>query len=292
MFQVGFIGLGAMGSAMAWNIHNAGYPLAVYNRSPDKTRPFQATGVAAFTDPAELGRDADVVIIMVRDPIALHEVMERLGEGLSADTTVINMSTVSVEATRSAADKVHRRGARFVDAPVSGTVAPAQAGQLVILASGDRNDVEALLPLFKVLGKEVIYCGETGQGTHLKLVLNLFLGGMMTLLAEAAVLGDRLGLAMPLLRKALAAGPMNAPLFQAKGEAIEHEDYAKQFPVDLMFKDLNLILDAAGASAVPLPTTAAVRELYNAARAQGQGQADMAAVVRAVAALAGHRPPG
>lgn len=290
MQSIGFIGLGNMGAPMAWNIHKAGYRLSVYNRTAARAQPFRGAGVAAAATPAALAADADVVVVMVTDPAALHGVIagkDGVVDGLKSGATVINMSTVSPDASLEAARIVAEHGGRFVDAPVSGTVKPAEEGTLVVLAGGAREDVEAVTPLLETMGKDVVYCGDVGSATRMKLVLNLLLGGMMELLAEALALGRGFGLDGAAILKSVAAGPLGAPLYAMKGEAMLAGRFAKQFPVELMFKDLDLVLQAAGKLAVPLPATAAVRERFNAARALGHGDEDMAAVIQVFNKLSG-----
>ncbi|MEJ2343929.1 MAG: NAD(P)-dependent oxidoreductase [Gammaproteobacteria bacterium] len=290
MQSIGFIGLGNMGAPMAWNIHKAGYRLSVYNRTPARAQPFRDAGMEVAATPAALAADADVVVIMVTDPAALHGVIagtDGVVDGLKAGTTVINMSTVSPDASLEAAGIVQEHGGRFVDAPVSGTVKPAEEGTLVVLAGGAREDLEAVAPLLETMGRQVVYCGGIGDATRMKLVLNLLLGGMMELLAEALALGKGFGLDGAAILNAVAAGPLGAPLYAMKGEAMLAGRFASQFPVELMFKDMNLVLQAAGQLAVPLPATAAVRESFNAARALGYGDEDMAAVIQVFNKLSG-----
>jgi 3-hydroxyisobutyrate dehydrogenase-like beta-hydroxyacid dehydrogenase len=283
MQSVGFIGLGNMGAPMAWNIHKAGYRLAVYNRTAERAQPFDDAAIAVAATPAALAGEVDVVVVMVTDPAALHAVIagtDGVVNGLKPGATVINMSTVSPDASVEVASVVEEHGGRFVDAPVSGTVKPAEQGTLVVLAGGAREDVEAVTPLLETMGRQVVYCGGIGDATRMKLVLNLLLGGMMELLAEALALGKGFGLDGAAILKAVAAGPLGAPLYAMKGEAMLAGRFAKQFPVELMFKDLNLVLQAAGQLAVPLPVTAVSRESFNAARALGYGDEDMAAVIQ------------
>lgn len=290
MQAVGFIGLGSMGAPMAWNLHKAGMALAVYNRSDARSQPFAEAGVEVCSTPAALAARSDVIVIMVSDPAALHAVIDGpdgVLAGLRPSATVINMSTVSPDATAAVAAAVAAKGGRFVDAPVSGTVKPAQDGTLVILAAGEREHVDAVTPLFQAMGKGVVYCGAVGQATHLKLVINLILAGMMELLGEGLTLAQGFGLQPERLLEALGAGPLAAPIFQMKGQAMLAGEFAKQFPVDLMFKDLNLVLQAAGDVQVALPATAAVREVFGAARALGHGDHDMAAVIQGLRHMAG-----
>lgn len=290
MESIGFIGLGAMGSAMARNIHSAGYPLAVFNRTGSAADPFRELGASVCESPRQVAGRSDTIIIMVTGPEALEAVVggpEGVAAGLTAGKTVINMSTVSPEATLAAAGAVREKGADFVDAPVSGSVKPAEDGTLTVLAGADPTALSRVLPVLKTMAAEVIECGEVGQGTRMKLVLNLMLGNMMQTLAEGMSLGGRFGLETDAILRALAGGPMAAPMYQLKGRAIEAGNFASQFPVQLMFKDLNLVLESAGKCHIPLPQTAVTRESFNTAMARGLGESDMAAVAKVLELLAG-----
>jgi len=292
MKKIGFIGLGAMGSGMARNIAKGGYTLAVYNRSSAPADTFRAEGIAVHPSPAALAADSDAVVVMVTDPAALADVLagdQGLLAGLRAkaghSVMVINMSTVSPEATLAAARDVSDAGGRFVDAPVSGTVKPAEDGTLVVLAGGDGGDIDAVEPLLKTMGKAVIRCGAVGQATRMKLVLNLMLAGMMQSLAEGLSLAESQGLDGAAVLEAISGGPLAAGLYAMKGGMMLDNQFNKQFPVDLLFKDLNLVLDAAGKAHLPLPMTAAIRETFSAARGLGYGDEDMAAVIKVLRRL-------
>lgn len=288
--KIGFIGLGAMGSRMAKNIIKSGYSLSVYNRTPSRTQPLSDLGASVFDSPKALAENSDIIIVMVTGPEALHEVIEAengAAAGIKEGARLVNMSTVSYEATMRASAEIACRKAAFIDAPVSGTIKPAEEGSLVILASGDREEIDHLGPLLKTMGKEVIYCGGVGKGTCMKLTVNLLLANMMEGFAEALTLGGKLGLELQEIIRVIESGPMAAPMFKAKGQTISSGDYTKTFPVNLAFKDLNLILDAAAKACVPLPSTSATRESFNAAVANGYGDEDIAAVIKIVRAMAG-----
>lgn len=287
MKNVGFIGLGAMGSAMAHNIRKGGFQLGVYNRTPDRCRTFQVADVKIYATPAELTASSDAVIIMVTDTAALNAVLTGdsgvlagLRNKPAGASLVINMSTVSPAATLTAANEVNAAGARFVDAPVSGTVKPAEDGSLIILAAGEESDLATAEPLLNTMGKAVVRCGATGQATRMKLVLNLILAGMMQSLAEGLSLASTQGLDGTAVLNALSGGPLGAGLYQMKGNMMLGQEFHKQFPVDLMFKDLNLVLETAGQAHLPLPMTAAIRETFSAARGLGYGDEDMAAIIK------------
>lgn len=290
MNKVGFIGLGTMGIPMALNIYKAGYPLGVYNRNAEKTQSFREKGIAVYASPAELAAHSDVIIIMVFGPQALEDVLSGatgLCSSLKENTAVINMSTVSREATLRAAEAVALKKAWFLDAPVAGSKKPAEDGTLTILAGGPSDLVERMTPLLKSMGKEIIYCGAIGQGTSMKLFINLLLGTLMQCFAEALCLGKKLGLQFSDMQRTVESSAMTAPLFKVKGDAIGRGDFSKNFSVDLILKDLSLILEVAGKEGIPLPVSAAAREMFSAAHAMGLGSDDMCAVIKVLETLSG-----
>lgn len=282
MDEIGFIGLRAMGTPMTWNIHNAGYSLRVYNRTIEKAEPFESEGVTVCSSPADTAENADTVIVMVVGSNALMNILRDADDAVveaAEDTTVINMSTVSHETTVGAAELVTEYVV-FVDTPVPGTVGTAEEGTLTVLAAGDEVIIDSIEPLLETMGNPVIYCGDVGQGTNMKLCINLLLGGMMQSFVEALVFGEKHDLGLSEMLDVIDSGGLGAPLFQAKGESIRNGDFNPDFSVNLLFKDLNLILDAAGDASVPLPATATTREAVNATRGLGNGDEDMAAVIR------------
>lgn len=278
-----------MGTPMAWNLHDHDHLDAVYNRSPEKAKPFATAGVTVAETPAALARAVDVVLIMVTADDALTDVLDGpdgviagLGGGL-----VLNMSTVSVEATQSAAERVRTAGGRVVDAPVSGTVGPAEAGTLTVLAGGRDEDLDRVRPALAAVGEPIVDCGEVGDGTRAKLFVNLLLGSLLQGYAEALVFGRTQGLSLEFMQALLEDTPMHAPLLDYKGAVLEERDFTKQFPVDLLLKDLNLITDAAQADGAYLPQAAATREAVNGTQALGHGDDDMMAVIKFLEAAAG-----
>lgn len=290
MTTVGFIGLGAMGAPMAWNLDEAGFDLVVYNRTTDREQPFAEGGVSVADSPKHLTKRADVVCCIVSDGDAVAEVLERdLGvlDGLDEETIFVQMSTIGYAETMAAADLVAETGAPFVDAPVSGTVGPAEDGTLVGLAGGDTDVVEDVRPILEAMCEPVVHCGEVGQGTNMKLFINLLLGDAMAAFAEALVFGRANGLDVDAMRTVVENGALDCPLFSVKGGTIAEGDFAPRFPVDYQFKDLSLALDRAGEVGAPLSQTAAARESFSAARARGHGGEDMAAVIKSMEETAG-----
>ncbi|MGK7345663.1 MAG: NAD(P)-dependent oxidoreductase [Candidatus Nitrospinota bacterium M3_3B_026] len=293
--RVGFIGLGAMGARMAKNIHEKGFKLNVYNRTPSRAEPFKNLGAGVYGSPSALAENSEIIIIMVTGPDALHEVVEAengVAAGVGEGAVVVNMSTVSYGATMRASAEISCRKAAFVDAPVSGSIKPAEEGRLVILASGEKAMVDRVEPVLNAMGEQIVYLGGVGKGTNMKLAVNILLAGMVQALAESLTLGRRLGLRLADMLRVIESGGMSSPLYKAKGDAILNGDFSKKFPVSLAFKDLSLALDAAGDACVPLPVTAAAREMYNAAMARGLGDEDFAAVVKVMESLAGAKNTG
>lgn len=282
MQRIGFAGLGAMGTPMAWNVHGAGYDLGVYNRTADKMTPFADADVDTYDTPAELAADVDALVTMVTGPDAIRSVTlgeDGIVEGLQDGTVVVDTSTVSPEATAAVATGVRDAGGRFVDAPVLGTVGPAEEGELLVLAGADEDVLADVRPLLDVFG-DVRHVGDVGDGTSMKLTTNLLLGVMMEGFSEALTFAEGQDLPLEEVLEVIQNGVLGAPLFDYKGPVVREQDFTPQFPVNLLCKDLNLVLDTAGENAMPLPATAATREATNATRALGHGDEDMMALIK------------
>jgi len=290
MQTIGFIGLGAMGAPMAWNLDAAGYELLVYNRSDGPTEPFVEAGIDAADSPREVGQEADVVITMVTDDEALAAVLDGpdgLLTGINGANTVIQMSTVTPDATLAAAETVREQNSRFVDAPVSGTVGPAEEGTLTVLAGGDEAALDDVEEILAAMGEPIVRCGDVGDGARMKLFVNLLLGDMMSAYAEALTFGAAQGLELDAMQQVVEAGAVDSPLFRIKGELIAERDFEPRFPVDLQFKDLRYANEVANDVGLTLPQTAAARESFSAASAMGHGDEDMTAVLKYVESVAG-----
>lgn len=275
---------------MAWNLHDAGLLASVYNRTSAKAKPFADRDVPVAASPADLAEQVEVIVVMVTADEALHAVLEGpqgVLSGLPPDAIVVNTSTVSVEATEQAATAVEAAEGRFVDAPVSGTVGPAEEGTLTVLAGAAPPLLDEVQPVLEVVGNPVVHCGAVGAGTTTKLFTNLLLGNLMQAYAEALVFGQKHGLSLDHMQDVIDASPVGAPLFGYKGPVVEERDFEKQFPVDLLLKDLDLIAEAAERRGVYLPQTAATREAVNGAKALGHGDEDMAAVLKLLEAVSG-----
>lgn len=294
MDDIGFVGLGSMGEPMAWNLHDAGFDLRVYNRTREKAEPFGEAGATVCSTPREAAEASDAVAVIVTDTDALEAVLGG-DDGILAGiegSTLIQMSTVARETTLAAASAVEDAGGTFVDAPVSGTVGPAEEGTLTVLAGGDDGAIDAVEPALSAMGDPIVRCGAVGQGTDAKIFVNLLLGDLMESFAEALAFGEAHDLDFETMTDVVDAGAVAAPMYGPKGEQIRTGDFEPRFALDLLSKDLGLAVDAADEADVPLPATAATHQAASAARALGHGEEDMAALIRHLEALTGREVRG
>ncbi len=284
--RIGFMGLGIMGSAMAKNLHKAGYQVTVYNRDRVKTGPFQEMGCDTVSMPKDLAGRTNIIIAMVTDPAALSDVLEGPSGWFAGPVhgqTLINMSTVSVSCTKKLAERCFLLGAKFLDCPVAGSKAQAQAAQLILLAGGDPADVDSLKPVLLKMGKAVIYAGPAGNGTALKLSMNLLVAQMTTGLAESTALAGALDINPSLIFDVIHESPaIDCGYFRIKEKALLNEDFSPTFALKNMLKDVKLMLREAGERNLKLPVTDAVRKLMEKSILEGNGDRDLSVVVKSL----------
>lgn len=292
MTKIGFMGLGIMGGAMARNLLRAGFPLTVYNRTPDKAAALAAAGAQVAASPLALATDAEIIIAMVTGPEALEALLwgeEGAAAAFGPGKTFINMSSVSPAYTKELADQLEPLGVDFIDAPVSGTKKPAEEGTLIILAGGDRQRIAALEPVWQALGKKVVYCGPVGQGSMMKMTINLLLGVMMAGLSEAISFGRQGGLDLETILEVVLSGPLGCGLFQMKADMLRQQDFPANFPLKHMTKDLKFILDTAYHTGAANLLAAAGLQLFRLGLNLGLGEKDFAAVIQACQHLSGRQ---
>ena len=290
--RLGVIGLGAMGSRMAGRLLAAGYDLTVYNRGRERARPLEERGATVTSTPAEAARDAEIVLVSVADDAAAEAVITGTDGALSAarpGAIIINTSTVSPKLSRRLSETALVKGAFVLDAPVSGSTPQAEEGQLLIFVGGAQTAYERSVPILSVLGRESFHLGPAGAGSTMKLCVNALLGLGLQALAEAIALGLKAGLERDRLLDVLGATVVLSASQRSKLENVRKEAYPPTFPLRLMLKDFGLILDAARWLSLPMPTTAAAREVCasEAARQRGSGRdEDFSSVVRAMEEIA------
>jgi 3-hydroxyisobutyrate dehydrogenase len=276
--NVTVLGTGTMGSGIAANLCRAGFDTTVWDRTPSNATALVAQGATLAHRPTEAVAGADVVITMLPDADAVLSVFEdgRTLDALASGAVWVQMGTIGVQATEQLAvlTAARRPDVTFVDAPVSGSKAPAEQGQLMVLASGPPSLEATLQPVFDAIGRWTVWLGEAGQGSRLKLVLNSWLAFMMEGLAEVMALTDDLGIDHDDLLSAFEAGPLATPAIVAKLRKIDSGDYAHEFALGWASKDVDLALES---SPNRFPALAAIGEQWHRAVADGYGQLDVSA---------------
>ena len=272
---VAVLGTGIMGAPMARNIAAAGHDVRAWNRSRERAEPLAADGVAVCDTPAEAVADAGIVVTMLSDGAAVEAVVD--GLTFPQGAVWAQMSTIGIEATerlRAAAQ------VPFVDAPVLGTRAPAEQGQLTVIASGEGRD--RCSPVFDAVGARTVDLGdEAGASTRMKLVLNAWLLALIEGLGESVALAEGLGVDPAAFLDIIDGGPLGPPYAKMKGTMMIEREYPTSFALALARKDAALVSAAAEAKGLDLPLPAAIGERMQAAMDAGHGDADMAATVEA-----------
>ena len=256
--------------------------VAVYNRTPlDRARAAALEGARTASTPRECVRGASVVVTMVSDAAALASVLEGddgVLAGLEAGALVIDMSTVGRGAALAAARAVVTRGARFVDAPVSGSVKPAERGELVALAGGDDADIARAEPVLLAMCKRVLVAGGVGQGQALKVVLNGIGSHHLVAFTSMLALGERAGLARATIVDAFTSGAFASPSYVSKAAKVIGRDYAPEFSLALTKKDTQLNIELQDELGMPLAVHRAIAREVDAGIDEGLGEEDLFAL--------------
>ena len=284
---IGFIGLGHMGSHMVPRLIQAGYRVAVYDRTRERAQAI--AGAVVAETPGVAAANSDVIISIVTDDAALEEVMsgsDGVLAGTHSGSVIIDMSTVSPRASRKLFQEARAKGVAMIDAAVSGSVPQVEQGSLVIFVGGEQETYERCKPILGILGQSSFYLGPSGMGTTMKLVVNTLLGLGMQALAEAIALGEKAGLSNDVLLDVLGQTAVLTAGQKAKLANVRSGQYPTQFALSLQRKDLSLILSEADEISVPMPATAAALQMYTAALTQGM-EADFSVMIKFMKQLAG-----
>lgn len=287
---VGFLGLGVMGRPMALNLVRAGTPLIVWNRSPDAAEELRAAGARVAATPAEVVAAAEVVLMMLAGPAAIDEVLDRAPD--LSGTTIVHMGTTAPGFSQSLGARVEAAGGRYVEAPVSGSRGPAEAGRLVAMLAGADEDVARVRPLLAPMCHETVVCGAVPQALLMKLAVNVFLISTVTGLAESVHFARRHDLDLGTLATVLDAGPMASAVSTVKVAKLIGADFSVQAGIRDVLENNRLIVAAARTAGIASPVLDVCRQLYAETVALGHGDLDMAAVVHAIAARDDHDSSG
>lgn len=275
---VAVLGLGAMGHAFAANLLKKNFTVRGWNRTRAKGEDLVAAGLTLSDSAAQAVEGADVVIAMLADGATTRATLNQVQNALQQGATVAQMGTIGVEATDAliAGLAAARPDVVFIDAPVSGTKAPAENAQILVMASGDRQRAQAAEQVFAAIGKGTQWLGAAGASSRMKLVVNSWLIGLMQSLAESTRLAEQFGFTTDDLWQVLEGGPLAAPYAKMKLGMIASGDFTPQMHLIWALKDARLALDAAGDTS--LPALENIVDVWQQAVDAGYGEQDLAAV--------------
>jgi 3-hydroxyisobutyrate dehydrogenase len=280
MTSVAVLGTGIMGAGMARSLLREGLEVTVWNRSIEKARPLADDGAHVADSAADAVATADVVITMLFDTDAVAETMEGALDHAREGAVWLQASTVGLAGTRRLAGIARDKGVAMIDAPVLGTKAPAENGQLVVLASGPSSLREKVQPVLDAIGQKTQWVGEElGEGSKLKLAVNAWIATVVNGVGQSMALARGLGLDPQQFLDAVSGQAVDAPYVQLKGKAMIEGDYTPSFELDGVIKDVDLVLAAMDDAGTDPTLARALRDRLTAASDAGHGSEDMAAVV-------------
>jgi len=282
---VAVLGTGNMGGAMARRLCGAGFDVRVWNRTRERAGTRAEAGASVAASPAEAADRADYVLTMLADGGAVEAVMFGPGgaAGSAGDEALwLQMSTVGVRSAELLGRGAAMRDLVYVDAPVLGTKAPAERGELLVLASGPDGAKDRCTPVFEALARRVLWLGPAGAGSRLKLVTNNWLLALLGALAESIALAQCIGADPAQFLEAIRGGPVGVPYADLKGRMMLEADFPASFALHLAHKDVRLVLEAAGDCDLLLPLAGTMAQQFGRATQLGHADEDMAAVYYAV----------
>ena len=290
MANLGYIGLGAMGSRMANRLIDKGHSVTGYNRTRSKAQWLVDRGMQWGDSPRAVAQAAEVVFVMVTDSKALEGVSdgpEGFLSGLRQGAVVIDMSTVSPAVSRAVAEKVRQKGGDMVDAPVSGSVSTLEAGKLTVMVGGSRPTFDRIKPILDDIGPKVTHVGDNGLALSLKIAHNLQLAVQMLAFSEGIMLAEKSGVPREVAVDVFTHGVVGSPMVQYRGPFVVKLPDEAWFDVNMMQKDMLLALEMGRRLNVPLPTTAVTNEFLTAARGMGYEKRDFAVMFKVLEHLSG-----
>ena len=292
MANLGFVGLGVMGSRMVQRLLAAGHTVTGYNRTKPKAQWLLDAGMKWGDTPRAVAEAADIIFTMVTNTQALQAVTndnDGILAGLSAGKIYIDMSTVSPTASRELAKQVETKGAQMLDAPVSGSVTTLQEGKLSIMVGGSPAALEKARPILEVIGPKVTHVGDNGLAVSMKIATNLSLAVQMLAFSEGLLLAQKSGIERKTAVEVLLNSVIASPMVKYRGPFVLDMPEEAWFDVNMMQKDMLLALEMGRQLDVPLPTTAITNEMLTAARGMGLAEKDFAILFEALARMAGKK---
>jgi 3-hydroxyisobutyrate dehydrogenase len=288
--EVGYVGLGVMGSAVVRRLLGAGHDVTVWNRTREKAEPLLEDGARWAGSPREVAERAQIVFTMVTNTAAVRAVTDGpdgILAGLREGKIYVDMSTASPANTRELAVRVAETGAHMLDAPVSGTAITVDQGKATLMVGGDEDAFETAKPVLDAIGPKVFHLGPSGSAVTLKIAINLSLAVQMVAFSEGVLLAEKSGIARERAVEVMLASVIASPMVAYRGPLVLGHPDEVWFDCHMMQKDLNLALELGQELEVPLPTTAVTNELLTAANGMGIGERDFAVLFDVLATMSG-----
>ncbi len=290
MAELGYVGLGVMGSAIVRRLLDAGHEVSVWNRTAEKAGPLLEAGARWADTPRAVTERSETVFTMVTNTEAVREVTD--GEdgilaGLAPGKLYVDMSTASPAHTRELAERVAATGAEMLDAPVSGTSITVERGKASLIVGGPHDAFQRMKPVFEAIGPRVIHVGPTGSAVTMKIAVNLSLAVQMLAFSEGVLLAEKSGITREKAVEVMLSSVIASPMVAYRGPLVLGHPEEVWFDCHMMQKDLNLALELGRRLEVPLPTTAVTNELLTAANGMGIGGRDFAVLFDVLAAMSG-----
>ncbi|HCI86608.1 MAG TPA: 2-hydroxy-3-oxopropionate reductase [Dehalococcoidia bacterium] len=288
--RIGFVGLGIMGKPMAKNLVNAGNDVTVFNRSSASVEELVAEGANAGSSAADVASKSDIALLMVPDsPDSETVVLGENGllEGASAGDLIVDMSSIEPGVSQKIHAACSEKGINFLDAPVSGGEPMAISGDLAIMVGGSAEDFERAKPLFDVMGKSAVLCGDSGAGNTTKLANQIIVGANIHALAEALVLATKAGVNPETVFNAINGGLAGSNVMNAKAPMMFERNFAPGFRIELHYKDINNAAKTANELDLPLQVTANLQQVFKALVGWGEGGNDHSGILSYVEKLSG-----
>lgn len=291
--RIGWIGTGVMGAPMAAHVQAAGHMLHVYNRTPAKAEGLVSAGARWCETPREAAEGSDVLFSIVGFPEDVREIYlgpDGVLTAASPPPIVVDMTTSRPALAREIAEAAEARGVRSLDAPVSGGDVGARSGSLAIMIGGEQSAYEEILPLLRLMGKNIAYMGPAGAGQHTKMCNQILIAGTMIGVCEALLYASHSGLDAAAVIEIVGKGAAGSWAINTLGPRIVAGDFDPGFFVEHFIKDMGIALEEAKNLGLCLPGLALVHQLYLAVQAQGEGRDGTQALIKALARLSGKNP--
>ena len=288
--RIGWIGTGVMGRSMCGHLIDAGFPMTIYNRSPEKAGSLVAKGASLVSSPKEVAQQSDLIFTIVGFPDDLRQVTfgpEGTLANAAAGSVLIDMTTSQPSLAVEIYQAAKERGVQSVDAPVSGGDIGAREARLSIMIGGDKPVVDALQPCWDAMGKTIVYQGPAGSGQHTKMVNQTLIATGMIGVCEALLYGYKAGLDLPTVLKSVGSGAAGSWSLTNLGPKIIDNDYDPGFFVEHFIKDMGIVLDESHRMGLSMPGLALGKQLYEALKAQGHGRDGTQALIAALAQMSG-----